>query len=459
MSARSSRAARRRVVVSGLGVVAPVGQTREEFWSALVSGRSGIRRRCAGGRRAGGQSPEPIGWAGEAQSFTGCIDDFGPLPEDVRKVIRKSLKLMNRETAMGVAAGQQALADSGLLDRAVDRERVGVCFGADNVSLMPDDFLAAVAACSDETGRFEFERWGTDGMSQVAPLWLLRCLPNMPACYLGMFNGLRGPNNTVTEGGVSAELAIAEACRWIEQGAADAVLVGATGTCLRPFNLVHALADADVATGDATADAGGETGCEQDPATVCRPFDRDRRGSVLAEGAAAFLIEDREAAGRRGAAIYGELAGTASACSIEPSGRADAAAALERCIGLGLEQARLRPNEIGHLHAHGLGARRSDAEEAQAVRRALGAATDTVPVVAAKSAVGHAGAGAGAVELAASLLALRAGRLFPVLNYRVPDPDCPVHPVTDSRTPAGSSFLSYSLSPHGLASCVTVRAA
>jgi 3-oxoacyl-[acyl-carrier-protein] synthase II len=439
-----SESRRREIVVTGLGAVTPAGNTCDELWSVLECGRSGIRRRSGDAARAG-----PIAWAGEALSFTGQMADFGALEPETAKQLRKILKLMNRETRMGVAAGQQALSDSGLLCSETDRERIGVCLGADNVSLLPDDFVSAVAACSDAEGQFEFSRWGQDGIAHVAPLWLLRCLPNMPACYLGMLNELRGPNNTITEGSVSANLAVAEACAWIEQGAADAVLVGATSTMLAPFNLVHALADVDVATVDSTD--------EVDPSRVCRPFDRERRGTVLAEGAAAFVLETADSARRRGARIYGQVIGTASGCA---SGSGPGmAAALEQALHLCLERAALEPQDVGHIHAFGLGARRADAEEAQAVRRAFGPAADRVPLVTVKSSLGHAGAGAGAIQVAASLLALREQRLFRVLNYEAPDPDCPVRPVTEGCTPAGSSFLSYSLSPDGLASCVVLRAA
>jgi 3-oxoacyl-[acyl-carrier-protein] synthase II len=261
-----------------------------------------------------------------------------------------------------------------------------------------------------------------------------------------MLNGLRGSNNSITAGAVSANLALAEAYRQIDDGEADAVLVGATGSRLSPLGLVHARAEEEIATeGD-------------DPAAVCRPFDRGRSGAVPAEGAAAFVLENAESACRRGAAIYGEVVGVASACAVDMAGRGlcrDAASeALRGC----LEEAWWEPGAVGHLHAHGLSARQTDAEEAQAIREVFGSAADRLPVVAAKSSLGDAGAGAGALELAASLLALREGRLFPVLNYEAPDPECPVRPVAATSATAGRSFLKLSLAADGRASCVAVRA-
>ncbi|MBW3538927.1 MAG: beta-ketoacyl-[acyl-carrier-protein] synthase family protein [Planctomycetes bacterium] len=441
MASAILRTASRRVVVTGLGVVSPIGLTRGAYWQALVEGRSGVR-----GRSAADGSPAAIPCAAEASEFTGDIENFGPLEPAVKKAIRKALKLMNRDTLLAVAAGQQALAESGVL-AVTGGERVGVCFGADNISMNPDDFLGGVRACTGEDGRFDFDRWGTEGLGEIEPLWLLKCLPNMPACYLAIFNGLMGPNNTITEGAVSANLAIAEACRLIEDGLADAVLTGATGTTLRPFNLMHALGDEEFIRD-----------C-RDPQTASRPFDLHRRGAVPAEGAAAFVLEDLHAALERGATIYGEIAAASAACAIDASGRADGRRSLARSMRECLERAGLEPRSVGHLHAHGLSTQRMDADEAGAIRDVFAAEAERVPLVAAKSHQGHASAGSGATEMAASLLALRKGRLFPVLNYEQPDRACPVRPVTVAATvPAGDSFLNLNLTPHGQASCVAVRA-
>ena len=433
-----------RVVVTGLAVVSPIGCTRERFWESLCQGRSGIAPFLQDQ-----DNDKSLGThvAGRVSDFTGRIEDFGLLEPRCKKAISKALKMMNRETQMGLAAAQHALADSQLLAGAVDPHRIGVCFGAGNVSMLPDDFLPAIQACTDEGRHYEFDRWGTDGLSAVAPLWLLKCLPNMPACYIAIFNDLRGPNNSITQRETAPNLAIAEACNILQEGAADAMVVGGTGTTLQPFNLIHELLDQEVSPG------------EEDTARSCRPFDLHRTGSVLAEGAAALILESSESAQRRGITVYGEVLGSGASCVIDRHQRPHTDKAIFNAMRSALSQAHLSPGAIGHLHARGLGGRRADIEEARAIRAVFGFHADHLPVVAAKSFTGNAGAGSGAIELVASLLALKHGRLFPVLNFENPDPECPIAPVRTSEVPAGSCFLNLNAGANGQASCVVMGAA
>ena len=178
-----------RIVVTGIGVVSPMGRTAVALWHSLTSNQDAADSAADG-------SVQHRGIPIRAAEFTGRIDDFCDLPAGKRKAIQKSLKLMNRETQMGVAAGQQALQDSGLL-ADYDPGRTGICFGAENFAVMAEDFQAGVQACSGDNG-FNSDRWGQDGIPEVAPLWLLKCLPNMPACHLAILNDLRGPGNTIT---------------------------------------------------------------------------------------------------------------------------------------------------------------------------------------------------------------------------------------------------------------------
>ena len=438
----TARDCTRRVVVTGLGVISPIGNNQEAFWQSLIDGRNGISRlNCSP------QNGFPDACAGEAREFAGRIEDFCGLDKEVKKAIRKALKVMNRETRMAVAAAQQAIADSDLPAAGLEPERIGVCFGTGFVSMMPEDFQSGIDNCTD-SGReeFDFSRWGTEGVEQVTPLWLLTCLPNMPACHIAIYNDLRGPNNSITQREAAANLAVAEAYYAIADGAADAIVVGATGTTLLPFNLLHTLMEQDVAPGGS------------DPAKVCRPFDRDRSGSVVGEGAAALILEEMHSAIRRGADIYGEVAGAGSSCVVERNHVPRCSAAAANAIRAALRSAGLSPDDVGHVHAHGMSTYRSDIEEAQAIREVFGSRADELPVVAAKSYVGNAGAGGGAIELVASLLALKHGRLFPVLNYENPDPQCPIAPVTSSDVEAGDSFLNLSMVPQGQASCVLITA-
>jgi 3-oxoacyl-[acyl-carrier-protein] synthase II len=311
---------------------------------------------------------------------------------------------------------------------------------------MPEDFVAAVQKCTNDDDSFDFSRWGTDGIQHIAPLWLLTCLPNMPACQIAILNNLCGPNNSITERDVSANLAVAEARNLIVDDDVDVVIAGATGTTICPMNMIHMLSETEVSPGGA------------DPTKVCRPFDRHRNGTVVGEGAAAIVLEEMSAAIRRGAPIYGEVLGYGSSCVAGRSGEGHCSAALANAMHAALRRHRVSPREVGHINAHGLSTRRSDVDEARGIRALFGSYADRMPVVAAKGHLGNAGAGSGAMELVASLLALRHGRLFPVLNYETPDRECPIAPVISSNVEAGKSFLNLSMTPNGHASCLLIGA-
>lgn len=411
-------AMRPRIVVTGIGVVCRLGRTATKMWESLTTPQSSAN--AADGRA----------------DFDGRIDQFCDLPAATRKAIQKSLKLMNRETQMGVAAGQQALQDSGLIGNH-DPDRIGICFGAENFPVMPEDFQAGVEACSDEAG-FDCTRWGQDGIPEVAPLWILKCLPNMPACHLAILNDLRGPGNTITQRDVAANMAIAEACRIIQDGDADAMIVGATGTTLTASETQHNV-----------------LAPERD---LCRPFDRRRRGSVPGEGAGVIVLETEQSALRRGAMIYGEILGAASASCLGKDRAIACRNSLASAMRQTMQRAELVPASLGHIHAHGLGTIDSDFAEAQAICQVFGESASRIPVVAAKSQLANSGAGAGILELITSLLALRNGHLFPVLNFNESDPMCPVRPARNCDDAAGNSFLNLNMFGRGLASCVAAGA-
>lgn len=271
------------IVVSGLGVVSPLGCDAEQFWANL-------------------QSPSPQSHDGTA-NFTGHIDDFGPLTKDTKRLIRKSIKLMNRETQLGVAAAQHAINDSGLLSAGYDSDRIGVCFGAGNVEICRSDFEAGVEACRDLMQQFDASLWGQLGVPHIDPLWILRVLPNMPACHTAIANDLRGPNNTITQATVATTMAFAEARNAILDGDADAMIVGGTGT-----NLLETLSS------EASLDA------------------------APAEAAGAFVIERMDRAIARSAKIYGEVIATGSATAIDADHRSRPNEAIAGAIGNAIHQ-------------------------------------------------------------------------------------------------------------------------
>lgn len=429
----------RRVVITGVGIVSPIGSSKEALWQSLLEGRSGVARLAS---PAADELPMPF--AAEVRDFTGDIADFGPLEGDLKKAVRKGLKLMCRESQMGVAAAFHALGDAGLAEGTYDPLRTGIVYGSDYMLSEPQDFAAGMHLCAPE-GKFHFDRWGSEGMRQLTPLWLLKYLPNMPACHIAIYRDLEGPNNSLTVREASANLAVAEAYRTIARGSADTMLAGATGTRVHLMKTIHVVQQEQMAERD----------CPPDRAS--RPFDRDRTGMVLGEGAGAVVLEEYESARARGAEIYGEVVGTGSSSAAERNFVARRDLALRNTIWMALREAGMTPAALGHVHAHGLGTRAGDVEEWSALSQALGSDAARVPVVAAKSHFGNLGAGSGAVELVASLLAVKAGRLFPVLNYEQADPACPVRAVTSGDVPPGDSFLNLNVTPQGQAAAVLIR--
>jgi 3-oxoacyl-[acyl-carrier-protein] synthase II len=347
---------------------------------------------------------------------------------------------------MGVAAAQRALTDAGLAERdKLDPERAGVVFGCDYLLTQPDDFAAGIQRCIDAAGNFDFARWASDGMPQVAPLWLLKYLPNMPASHVAIYNDLRGPNNSLTLREASANAAVGEAFRTIVRASADCMLAGATGTRIHPLKMVHSVTQEEVAS----------NGIE--PARASRPFDLNRAGMVLGEGSGAVVLEELQSALARGANIYAEVVSTASSSVAVPNGVARRQTALANVMAAALSHAGCGVDDVGHLHAHGLSTRSCDEEEAQAVRAVFGGRARRLPVTAAKSYFGNLGAGGGLVEAIASILALKHRRLFGILNYETPDPKCDLA-ISRGDDDPGDSFLNVNVTPQGQASAVLIRA-
>lgn len=435
---RLSRSSR-RVVITGLGVICPLGNTKEALWEGLVSGRSGV----APLRSLPGHGL-PMSFGGEARDFTGLIDDFGKLEGETKKAVRKALKLMCRECQMGVAAAQRAISDAAVAPEHHDPERCGVVFGADYMLSQPEELAPGFSHCTDERRHFDFSRWGVEGLGQLSPLWLLKYLPNMPASHVAIYNDFRGPNNSITLREAAGNLSIGEAARYIQRGDADLMVAGATGTRVHPMKVVHSAQQEEIAANGVA------------PERASRPFDLRRTGMVVGEGAGVVVLESLESAQARGATIYAEILGSNSSVVADRRGVARRDAALANVIRGALRDGGLTTEAVGHIHAHGLSTRTSDSDEARAIREAFGARADELPVTAAKSYFGNLGAGSGVVELIASVLALRAGRLFSVLNFESPDPDCPIRVAQGTDISAGDSFLNLSVTPQGQASAVLV---
>ncbi len=385
-----------QVVITGLGVVSPIGIGSEVFWQNLLEGQSGIRSIPF---LNGCETLAPIG---------GYIPEFD-VSDRVRP--RKALKVMSRDIQLAFAAADLAVQDACVGRSGIEPERLGVVFGTDLIPCELHEIAPAIRGCI-EHGRFDFSRWGTRAMSDLYPLWLLKYLPNMPASHIGIAFDARGPNNTLTLGEISGLGSIAEAVRVIERGHADAMICGGTGCRIHPA--FHARQSAYPLSRR-----------RDDPTAACRPFDADRDGMVHGEGAGVLVLERRRHAESRGATIYAGIGGFANTC--RAAGRDDTLLneAIARAIRSALGQAGLSSREVGHVNAHGLGTPTDDEIEAKAIRQTLG----DVPVTAPKSYFGSLAAGSGVVELAVTLLSFRNGLVPPTLNYQHPDPRCPIQVI------------------------------
>lgn len=380
-----------------MGVVSPIGIGRGPFWDAMVEGRSGI-----GPIRRFDASELPV-------RITAEIHDFDPKPY-VRP--RKALKVMCRDAQLGVTASSLACRDAGISGGTVDPERLGVVFGADRICSELFESELSYGPCMVD-GKFDFSRWGTEGLANSFPLGFLKVLPNMIASHVSISHDARGPNNTMHHAELSGLLAVGEAAGVIVRGAADAMIAGGASSQMHPLDYVNRCA------------TGSLSRRQDDPAAAMRPFDADRDGQVWGEGAAALILEERGHAQARGAKVLAKLVGWAACCDGRVDDNGQQGIGLCRAIETSLRQAGLGSGELGHVNAHGLSTVPDDRIEARALQRAI----PGVPVTAPKGNFGNLGAAGGVVEMAASVLSLEAGLVPPTLNYRRPDPECPIEMV------------------------------
>jgi 3-oxoacyl-[acyl-carrier-protein] synthase II len=437
-SSRMSNSSRRRVVITGFGLISPLGNTPESFWDGLISSRSAVAP-----LQSLPATHLSFNAAAEARDFTGHIDDYGPLEKMQKRSIRKGIKVMSREIQLGVAAAQRALTSAGLAPGDYDVERTGVVYGSDYILTMPEEFNDGIRS-SMQDGEFQYDLWAENGLPKVTPLWLLKYLPNMPASHIAIYNDLRGPSNSITMREASSNLAIGEAARLIERGSADIMVAGATGTRVHPLRTLHVAMQEELAPhGD-------------NPARLSRPFDLDRVGMVLGEGAGALILEDLPTAQARGATILAEILDYGSSTVMAKSGVGNLRHAVRNVLQQALRGSGLDRNAIGHVHAHGVATRRGDAEEAAGIHDAFQDRQRPVPVTTVKSHIGNPGAACGVLEAIASLMAMQHEQLFPVMNYETPDPACPVDVVHSTGIPAGNNFISVNVTPQGQSSSVVI---
>lgn len=379
---------KRRVVITGLGTVNPIGNNADEFYDALIEGRSGIATL--------------EGWPTEniPSKIAGQVKNLRIEDHFDAKEIRRTARF----TQLAIIAARQAVAQAGLSVAAgsngdsVDRDRVGVVNGTSLGSFT--DMVAQI-----QSGGPTHER--------VSPFFVSRMLPNMPGASLAMEFGFRGHNDTSVTACAASTQSIGNALRVIQYGDADAVLAGGCEANLSDWGIATFTAMKALTTRN------------EDPEHASRPFDKDRDGFVGSEGAGYLFLESEEHAQARGAQIIAEVAGFASTDDayhqvMPKEDGYGAALAMERAI----KDAGVAPDEIGYINAHGTSTQLNDKSETAAIKNALGAHAYKVAISSTKSMIGHILGGAGGVEAVATVLQLTRGTLHPTINLDTLDPDC-----------------------------------
>jgi len=407
----------RRVVITGMGCVTPLGHTVEELWSNLLACKSAVRPTTLFDA-----SSFPTKISAEVQGWS--IASEG---EDAAVWEKRG-----RHTRFAAGAAKQAMGQSGVAD-TVEPTAFGVYLGAGEGQQDFDAFARMMTAAM-EGGELDVARFVREGLTNLDPQLELEQEPNMPAGYLAAMFGAQGPNSNCLTACAASSQAIGEATEIIRRGDADVMLSGGCHSMIHPFgvtgfNLLTALSERN-----------------DEPERASRPFDRDRNGFVLGEGASMVVLEEYEHAKARGATIYGELLGygaTADAFRItdtHPEGRGATS-----CLKIALADAKKNPADIDYVNAHGTSTQVNDRVESLALKQAMGEVAYKTPVSSTKSMMGHLIAAAGATELIICLKVLAEGVMPPTINYENPDPECDLDYIpNEPREKKCSTVLSNS---------------
>ena len=407
----------RRVVVTGLAAITPIGVGVDATWDGLVTGKNGISRIT---------HFDP---SQHRSQMAGEITDFRP--EDWMDT--KSVRRMDRVMQFGLAASKMALADAGLERGAYDPTRAGVIIGS-----------GIGGSYTIEEGCASFAEKGPRG---AGPFFVSKVLVNMTACVVSIEHGLKGPLTALSVACSTGANAVGDAFRVIERGDADIMVAGASEACLTPVAYAGFCATRSMSTRN------------DDPSRASRPFDKHRDGFVMGEGVGLAILEDLEHAKRRGARIYAELAGygnTADAYHFtapEPDGDG-----MIRVMQAALEDAALAPADIGYINAHGTSTVLNDRAETLAIQRVFGESAQKLKISSTKSMIGHLMAAAGAVEFVATVMCLHTGTIHPTINYEEPDPDCPLDYVPqEAREAVFDAAMSNSFGFGGGNACLAIK--
>ena len=396
---------KRRVVVTGLGVISAIGCAKEEFWNNLIKGKSGV-----GPLTHFDATQYDSRIAGEVRNF---VPHSFISPKDLRR--------MEKFVQFGVTAAKSAIDDSGLDISKEDPYRIGVIVGSGIGSLR----------IIEEQHKVILEK----GPSRVTPFLIPMLIVNMAAGHISIMIGVKGPNLCTTTACASGSHAIGDAMRIIQYGDADAMIAGGTESCITTLGIGGFCALKALSTRN------------NEPEKASRPFDKDRDGFVMAEGCGIVILEELEHARKRNAKIYGEIVGygmTGDAYHMtapDPEGEGAV-----RCMANALKDANLKPEDISYINAHGTSTMLNDKVETLAIKKVFGSFAKKVAISSTKSMMGHQLGAAGAVEFVICCLSIERSGIPPTINYENPDPDCDLDYVpNEARRAKVNACLSNSL--------------
>lgn len=373
----------RRVAVTGMGVISPVGNDIATFWNSLVEGKSGISY-----IDRFDVSAYPTKIAAQVKGFN---------PGDY--ISRKEARRMDKFVQFACAATRMALEDAGLTINAEDADRVGVWIGSGIGGL--------------ETFEMQHQNLLGKGVGSISPFFIPMLIANMAAGQVSILFGAKGPNGCTVTACATATNSIGDAFRFIQRGEADVMITGGTEASITPLGMAGFCAMKAMSTRN------------DEPEKASRPFDAGRDGFVMGEGAGIVILEEMERALQRGARIYAEVIGygtTADAYHVvQPEPEGDGAA---RAFAMALRDAGIAPGEVDYINAHGTGTEFNDAMETRAIKKILGKHAYEVAISSTKSMTGHMLGAAGAVEFIVAVLACKHDLIPPTINYTTPDPDC-----------------------------------
>jgi len=412
----------RRVAITGVGVISPVGKTKEDFWNSIVNGKSGVSKLTA------------FDSTYFSSHIAAEVKDFDPLSYGINP---KELKRMDRFVQLAVCAAKMAVEDARLdLDKE-DRNRIGVYVGSGIGGLHT----------IEEQVRVFFQRGPEKGPSKMSPFLIPMLIVNMASGMTSIILGLKGPNSAVATACATSNHAIGDAFRVIERGDADAMVAGgAEGAITRMgfggFCALRALSTRN-----------------DDPEHASRPFDKKRDGFIMGEGSGIVVLEELERAKNRKATIYAEIIGyglTGDAYHITaPDPEGDGAA---RCMKAAIESAGLSPEDVDYINAHGTSTQLNDKIETLAIKKVFGKHAYKLAVSSTKSMTGHLLGAAGGVELIATILGIKESIIPPTMNYEFPDPECDLDYVPNkARKKPINVAISNSLGFGGHNATLTVR--